>query len=70
MSKTGIMGLLTEIDCRIEHGSNDNGHLNYVRYSLEKILYGENARERDLEKETDDRYIGLAVVSDDGKDLF
>ena len=54
MSK-GLSGLLNEINCRIEHGSNDNGHLNYVRYEIEKILYGENVRERDLDKEIKER---------------
>jgi len=52
---SGLMNLLSEINCRIEHGSNDNGHLNYVRYEIEKILYGKDVKKRDLEKEINRR---------------
>lgn len=40
MSKVykGILELFNEVDCRIQHGSNDNGHLNYVRSKLAKVL--------------------------------
>lgn len=33
-----ISVLLNEIDCRIEHGAESNGHLNYVHKELKKIL--------------------------------
>ena len=33
-----IRSLRTEVDCRIEHGANSNGHLEYVRNRLDRIL--------------------------------
>lgn len=33
-----ILKLRTEVDCRIEHGANSGGHLEYVRAELDKLL--------------------------------
>ena len=52
---SGIMSLLQELNCRIENGANDNGHLNFVRYELEKIIYGNDCHKRDLEAEIEER---------------
>lgn len=35
-----IVGLYNEIDCRIEHGAESGGHLEYVRQTLKVILEG------------------------------
>jgi hypothetical protein len=34
---TELKKLYLEIDCRIEHGADSSGHLEYVRYELERI---------------------------------
>jgi hypothetical protein len=44
-----LIELLSEINCRIEHGAEPNGHLNFVRYQLEKIIYGFSYRCPELE---------------------
>jgi hypothetical protein len=33
-----IRRLFIEIDCRIEHGANSNGHLEYVRDRLNELM--------------------------------
>lgn len=45
----GLRSLLSEIDCRIDRGSNDHGHLNYVRNQLVGILYGKDQMLTELE---------------------
>jgi len=35
--KDKIFDLRNEIDCRIEHGADSNGHLEYVRAELDKL---------------------------------
>lgn len=35
-----LQSLLTEVDCRIEHGAQSGGHLEYVRDELKKIMNG------------------------------
>lgn len=36
--KDSIRSLLTEVNCRIEHGAESGGHLNYVENELKEIL--------------------------------
>lgn len=38
-----IRALRNEVDCRIEHGAESGGHLDYVRGKLDAILYGEES---------------------------
>lgn len=38
-----IRNLRSEVDCRIEHGAESGGHLEYVRKKLDEILYPEVA---------------------------
>ena len=39
MAQTDLLQqLYSEVDCRIEHGAESNGHLEYVRSTLGKIL--------------------------------
>lgn len=33
-----ILKLRTEVNCRIEHGADSNGHLEYVQARLDKLL--------------------------------
>lgn len=33
-----LNALYNEVDCRVEHGADSNGHLEYVRKELLKIL--------------------------------
>lgn len=33
--------LFTEIDCRIEHGADSNGHLKYVHRRLKELLFND-----------------------------
>lgn len=33
-----VFRLLNEVDCRIEHGADSGGHLEYVRKRLKKII--------------------------------
>lgn len=47
VSRHAVNKLLSEVDCRIEHGADSNGHLEYVRKELIEILTKEiedNAR--------------------------
>lgn len=36
------LSLLNEIDCRIQHGADSNGHLEFVHTKLKQILSKEN----------------------------
>jgi hypothetical protein len=38
-----VAELLSEVDCRIEHGAESGGHLEYVHRELQKILGAEVA---------------------------
>lgn len=64
----GLVQLLSEVDCRIEHGSNDNGHLNYIRNQLVGILYGKDQMLSTLELvkqiKKRDSHIGKATASE------
>lgn len=37
-SEDGLRALLSEVDCRIEHGAESGGHLEYVRDRLRAQL--------------------------------
>tara|TARA_B110000967_G_scaffold119437_1_gene122124 strand:- start:352 stop:513 length:162 start_codon:yes stop_codon:yes gene_type:complete len=36
--KQAIRNLRNEVNCRIEHGANSGGHLDYVQNELDEIL--------------------------------
>lgn len=47
----GVRQLLNEVDCRIEHGAQSGGHLEYVRSKLKSILgHSEGVAECDLNR--------------------
>lgn len=43
VNRAQVAYLLNEVDCRIEHGAESNGHLEYVRQELKKLLGYEDA---------------------------
>ncbi len=38
VDRASVASLRNEVNCRIEHGANSNGHLEYVQKALDKIL--------------------------------
>jgi hypothetical protein len=44
--RDGILKLRTEVNCRIEHGAESGGHLDYVQKALDELLKPNDLNER------------------------